>query len=63
MSRRGLVSLTTRRQVRRNGGDLARAATQRLEAQHDWYARLTAQERSWVCLLYTSDAADDVIDV
>ena len=58
MSRRGLVSLTTRRQVRRNGGDLARAATQRLEAQHDWYVRLTAQERSWVGLVAQAGIAN-----
>lgn len=58
MSRRGLVSLTTRRQVRRKGGDLARAATQRLEAQHDWYARLTAQERSWVGLVAQAGIAN-----
>lgn len=51
MSRRGLVSLTTRRQVRRKGGDLATAATQRLEANHDWYATLSAEERSWVALV------------
>lgn len=51
MPRRGLVSLTTRRQVRRSGGELATAATQRLEATHAWYARLSAQERSWVALV------------
>lgn len=51
MSRRGLVSLTTRRQVRRKGGDLATAATQRLEANHDWYTTLSAEERSWVALV------------
>ncbi len=51
MSRRGLVSLTTRRAVRRKGGELATAATQRLEEQHEWYARLSAKERSWVALV------------
>ncbi|MFJ6132715.1 helix-turn-helix domain-containing protein [Janibacter terrae] len=51
MPRRGLVSLTTRRQVRRSGGELATAATQRLEATHEWYTRLSAQERSWVALV------------
>lgn len=58
MSRRGLVSLTTRREVRRRGGDLARAATQRLEATHDWYATLTAQERSWVGLVAQAGIAN-----
>lgn len=58
MSRRGLVSLTTRRQVRRRGGDLARAATQRLEATHEWYATLTAQERSWVALVAQAGIAN-----
>jgi hypothetical protein len=58
VSRRGLVSLTTRRQVRRRGGDLARAATQRLEATHDWYATLSAQERSWVALVAQAGIAN-----
>lgn len=58
MSRRGLVSLTTRRQVRRSGGDLARAATARLEANHDWYARLGAEERSWVALVAQAGIAN-----
>ncbi|WP_068259350.1 PucR family transcriptional regulator [Janibacter limosus] len=58
MSRRGLVSLTTRRQVRRSGGELARAATQRLEATHDWYARLGAEERSWVALVAQAGIAN-----
>src|SRR5699024_7737567 len=48
MSRRGLVSLTTRRRVRRSAGDLATAASRRVEEQHVWYASLTAQEQSWV---------------
>ncbi|MGO1166963.1 MAG: PucR family transcriptional regulator [Janibacter sp.] len=51
MSRRGLVSLTTRRTVRRKGGELATAATRRLEEQHAWYATLGARERSWVALV------------
>ncbi len=51
MSRRGLVSLTTRRTVRRKGGELATRATQRLEERHSWYATLTARERSWVALV------------
>lgn len=58
MSRRGLVSLTTRRQVRRSGGDLARAATQRLEATYDWYAQLGAEERSWVGLVAQAGMAN-----
>lgn len=37
--------------MRRKGGDLATAATQRLEASHDWYATLSAEERSWVALV------------
>lgn len=37
--------------MRRKGGELATLATQRLEEQHDWYARLSARERSWVALV------------
>ncbi len=51
VSRRGLVSLTTRRRVRRSAGELATAAAQRVEERHDWYASLSAQERSWVGLV------------
>ena len=51
MSRRGLVSLTTRRSVRRKGGELSTAATRRLEERHAWYATLGARERSWVALV------------
>lgn len=58
MSRRGLVSLTTRRSVRRSGGDLATAATRRLEEQHGWYAALTAEERSWVGLVAQAGIAN-----
>lgn len=58
MSRRGLVSLTTRRSVRRSGGELATAATRRLEEQHRWYAALTAQERSWVGLVAQAGIAN-----
>ncbi len=58
MSRRGLVSLTTRRKVRRSGGDLATAATRRLEQHHAWYETLTAQERSWVALVSQAGIAN-----
>lgn len=58
MSRRGLVSLTTRRSVRRRGGELATAATQRLEEQHAWYATLSARERSWVGLVAQAGIAN-----
>lgn len=58
MSRRGLVSLTTRRSVRRKGGDLASAATRRLEDQHDWYATLGARERSWVGMVAQAGIAN-----
>ena len=51
MSRRGLVSLTTRRTVRRKGGALATAATKRVEKRHAWYSALSARERSWVALV------------
>lgn len=53
-----MVSLTTRRQVRRSGGDLARAATQRIEAKHDWYVQLGAEERSWVGLVAQAGMAN-----
>lgn len=58
MSRRGLVSLTTRRAVRRKGGDLATAATQRLEEEHAWYATLSARERSSVALVAQAGIAN-----
>ena len=58
MSRRGLVSLTTRRTVRRKGGDLATASTRRLEERHGWYARLSARERSWVGLVAQAGIAN-----
>ena len=58
MSRRGLVSLTTRRAVRRKGGDLATAATHRLEERHAWYATLSARERSWVALVAQAGIAN-----
>lgn len=58
MSRRGLVSLTTRRTVRRKGGELATAATRRLEDQHEWYATLSAKERSWVGLVAQAGIAN-----
>ncbi len=51
MSRRGLVSLTARREVRRQAGALGTAATARIEEQHDWYQGLSAKERSWVGLV------------
>ncbi|NYF99459.1 PucR family transcriptional regulator [Janibacter cremeus] len=58
MSRRGLVSLTTRRSVRRKGGELATAATRRLEDRHDWYATLSARERSWVGMVAQAGIAN-----
>lgn len=58
MSRRGLVSLTTRRTVRRKGGELATAATRRLEDEHGWYATLGARERSWVALVAQAGIAN-----
>lgn len=58
MSRRGLVSLTTRRKVRSSGGGLATAATRRLEQHHAWYDTLTAQERSWVGLVAQAGIAN-----
>ncbi|WP_338747954.1 PucR family transcriptional regulator [Janibacter alittae] len=58
MSRRGLVSLTTRRSVRRKGGELATAATKRLEDRHDWYATLSARERSWVGMVAQAGIAN-----
>lgn len=48
MSRRGLVSLTARREVSRRAGEMATAATQRIDEHHAWYRDLSAQERSWV---------------
>ena len=47
-ARRAPVSAATRRQVRAAGGDLATAATQRIEDRYAWYADLSAKQRSWV---------------
>lgn len=44
--------------MRRKGGDLATAATQRLEEQHAWYATLSARERSWVALVAQAGIAN-----
>ena len=44
------AALTLRR-VERSAGDLSSAAIRRMEAGHDWYRSLSAEDRSWVGLV------------
>ncbi|GAB3447162.1 fatty acid biosynthesis transcriptional regulator FasR [Phycicoccus ginsengisoli] len=37
--------------VERSAGELSSAATRRMEAAHDWYRALSAEDRSWVGLV------------
>lgn len=60
MSRRPHVPARTRAAVRRRAGELATAATRRIEEQHSWYADLSAQERSWVAQVAQAGIADFV---
>ena len=46
----GLSSETVLR-VERSAGELSSAATRRMEAAHDWYRALSAEDRSWVGLV------------
>ena len=45
------ASATTLRRVERSSGDLASAAIRRMEASHEWYRALSAEDRSWVGLV------------
>ncbi len=44
--------------VERRAGDLGAAATQRVEARHGWYRRLSAEDRSWVSLVAQAGIAN-----
>jgi DNA-binding PucR family transcriptional regulator len=48
------VSLRSRERIARSAGDLATTATLEVEATHDWYRRLSAEDRSWVGLVAQS---------
>lgn len=50
-AQRRRASTATTKRVSRAAGDLATSAARRMEAGHDWYRALTAQERSWVGLV------------
>src|SRR6478609_2371230 len=45
------TSAATLQRVERAAGDLSSAATRRVEASHDWYRALSAEDRSWVGLV------------
>lgn len=45
------LGVRTRRKVERAAGPLATAALRRIEAEHRWYAALSADERSWIGLV------------
>lgn len=45
------LSRATLARVERGAGDLSSAATRRMEAGHEWYRSLSAEDRSWVGLV------------
>jgi DNA-binding PucR family transcriptional regulator len=45
------TSPATMQRVERAAGDLSSAATRRMEAGHEWYRALSAEDRSWVGLV------------
>jgi DNA-binding PucR family transcriptional regulator len=45
------ASLVTLQRVERAAGELSTAATRRMEASHEWYRALSAEDRSWVGLV------------
>ncbi len=45
------TSTATLQRVERSAGELSSAATRRVEAAHDWYRALSAEDRSWVGLV------------
>ena len=51
------VSERSRTRIARSAGDLATTATREVEATHDWYRRLSAEDRSWVGLVAQSGIA------
>src|SRR6478736_5464648 len=50
-SARPTPSAATRSRVARAAGDLGAAAVQQMEADHEWYRSLSAEDRSWVGLV------------
>lgn len=48
------VSPRSRERIARSAGDLATTATLEVEATHDWYRQLSAEDRSWVGLVAQS---------
>lgn len=50
-------SAATRERVEREAGLLSSAALRRLEAEHDWYRSMPAEDRSWVGLVAQSGIA------
>ena len=45
------TSLVTLQRVERSAGELSTAAIRRMEASHEWYRALSAEDRSWVGLV------------
>ena len=50
-STRPSPSAATRARVARAAGDLGAAAVRQMEADHEWYRSLSAENRSWVGLV------------
>ena len=48
------VSARSRERIARAAGDLATTATREVEAAHEWYRQLSAEDRSWVGLVAQS---------
>lgn len=53
-SQRIRVSERSRQRIARAAGDLATTATREVEATHEWYRQLSAEDRSWVGLVAQS---------
>lgn len=53
-SPRQQISDRSRERIARAAGDLARTATQEVDSAHEWYRRLSAEDRSWVGLVAQS---------
>jgi DNA-binding PucR family transcriptional regulator len=51
------VSARSREAIARRAGDLATTATREVEALHEWYRGLSAEDRSWVGLVAQSGIA------
>lgn len=51
------VSERSRERIARAAGDLATTATREVEATHEWYRQLSAEDRSWVGLVAQSGIA------